>query len=249
MKNIKYFICVLAISFIVVDEYLAQQSNKDQIVVIGTASVEIPADIVILKITLSFVDKVDGRKAYELHKQAERKLIELLNKMEIPDSTVTFSLLTINSYNDTYYRSEDSIRKIYTSNQLVEITLYDLSKYTSVQLDLISNGFTTVSASFGSRKETEGIGMAVQKAVEQAKLKAEIIANESNRKIKKISKIMDTEETEPVIQSFYYEKGWTWAGTMNVMGGRVNQLIDIPQNIKLTKQVKMILELHDVGLK
>ncbi|MCK7523572.1 MAG: hypothetical protein MZV64_41000 [Ignavibacteriales bacterium] len=38
------------------------------------ASVEIPADIVVLKVTLSFADKIDGKRAFELHKQGEHKI-------------------------------------------------------------------------------------------------------------------------------------------------------------------------------
>ncbi len=242
MKNIKYFICVLAISSMVGDEYLAQQSNKDQIVVIGTASVEIPADIVILKITLSFGDKIDGRKAYELHKQAEQKLITLLNKLEIHDSAITYSLLTINPNEDYNYKYQDSVRKNYTTNQVVQISFRDLPKYASTQLDLISNGFTTINASFGSSKEIEAIEMATQKAVEQAKLKAQIIAKASGRKIKKILKIMDTEESEPIIRPFFLE--YERFNRLPVAGVVVQQLIDIPQNIKVSKQVKMILELQ-----
>lgn len=242
MKNIKYFICVLAISSMVGDEYLAQQSNKDQIVVIGSASVEIPADIVVLKITLSFGDKIDGKKAYELHRQAEQRLIEIFNNLEIPDSVITYSLLTINSSVDYNSRYQDSIRTIYTTNQVVQISVYDILKYLSIQLELISNGFTSLNASFGSSKEIEAIEMATQKAVEQAKLKAQIIAKASGRKIKKILKIMDTEESEPIIRPFFLE--YERFNRLPVAGVVVQQLIDIPQNIKVSKQVKMILELQ-----
>ena len=45
----------------------AQTSNPDEIVVIGSAMLDLPADRILVRITLEYSDKVDGKSAFEQH--------------------------------------------------------------------------------------------------------------------------------------------------------------------------------------
>lgn len=239
MKSIKElsFVCILVLTLTA--DFRTQQVNKDQIIVIGSASIEVPADKIIISVNLSFSDRSDGKKAWELHKQSENKLVKLLKEKEIHDSLISFSLLSISSQNDYSYK-RDTVTKVYVTNQVVKIMFNELSKFSSFQLDLIAKGYTTFGADFESSKGLEAMKKAIQKAVEQARMKAEIMALASGRKIKKISKIMDTEETEPKIESYYIQELYK-----NVMAGTVfRELIEIPQKVVVTKQVKVVFVLQ-----
>jgi uncharacterized protein YggE len=184
---------------------------------------------------LSFQDRTDGKNAFEQHKDAEAKLIKFLKEENIPDSLITYSLLNISR---TYDYSRGDNPKIFSTNQTISIKVYDFSEYTSFQLKLIENGFTAFSQYFESTKSSEAMNEAIQKAVYQAKHKAELMAIVSGRKIKKISKISDTEDTEPII-SRYRD---TLQHTDFMIA--ITSLADIPQTIKIEKQVKVIFNLE-----
>ncbi|NCS90060.1 MAG: hypothetical protein AUK34_07505 [Ignavibacteria bacterium CG2_30_36_16] len=230
------FICIYFIisSFIL----FAQQIEKDKIVVIGSASIEVPADRVMLKLTITFEDRIDGQKAYTQHKEQELKLLNFLKELNIPDSLVTYSLLNISTRFE--YPSSQQI-KIFQTSQTVSIILTDLSKLPSFQLSLISNGYTSFEGSFESSKSPGAVKEALSKAVQQAKIKAEIMANAAGRKIKKVSKISDTDEIEPRIASYR-----NYIYSRNISYSRTTiQLINIPQTVTIDKQVRVIFDLVD----
>ncbi len=62
----------------------AQTSNPDEIVVIGSAMLDLPADRILVRISLEYSDKVDGKSAFEQHQAAETTLVALLRLYHIP---------------------------------------------------------------------------------------------------------------------------------------------------------------------
>lgn len=232
MKKIIFILSYIILS----TSIFSQVQVNDQIIVIGSATIEVPADIITIKINLSFQDRTDGKAAFGQHKDAEEKLIKFLKEENIPDSLIRYSLLNISSTYD-YSRGENP--KIFNTNQTITIKVYNFSEYVSFQLKLIENGFTSYNQMFESTKSSLAMNEAIQKAVYQAKHKAELIAIASGRKIKKISKISDTEETEPIISR--YSDSMFRADYMTVS---TTSLTDIPQTIKIEKQVKVIFDLE-----
>lgn len=214
----------------------SQEQTNDQIIVIGSATIEVPADIITIKINLSYQDRTDGKTAFEQHKDAEEKLIKFLKEENIPDSLIRYSLFNISS---TYDYSHGDNQKIFNTNQTIAIRVYDFSEYASLQLKLIENGFTVFNQNFESTKSSDAMNEAIQKAVYQAKHKAELMAIASGRKIKKISKISDTEETEPIISRYSDSMFRT-----NFMTVGETSLNDIPQTIRIEKQVKVVFDLE-----
>ncbi len=215
--------------------FFSQEQTNDQIIVIGSATIEVPADIITIKINLSYQDRTDGKTAFEQHKDAEEKLIKFLKEENIPDSLIKYSLLNISS---TYDYSRGDNQKIFNTNQTIAIKVYDFSEYAQFQLKLIGKGFTAFSQNFESTKSSDAMNEAIQKAVYQAKLKAELMAIASGRKIKNISKISDTEDTEPIISRYSSFMPHAAYSTTSVV------LTDIPQSIKIDKQVKVIFDLE-----
>lgn len=231
MKKIVFCLMIMFLS----KNIFAQEQKKDQIIVIGNASIEVPADIIKITINLSFSDREDGRLAFEKHKEAEKRLIEFLKDENILDSVITYSLLRISLTNDSYNNREKP--NLFSTHQSASFIINDFSEYVSCILNLIDNGFTNISQNFESSKGFEAMESAIQKAVVQATHKAELMAIAAGRKINKISKISDTEDTEPMV-SRYYEY---WP---NIMKNTTSAtLTDIPQKLKIEKQVKVVFDL------
>ncbi len=231
------FIMCMTMSTVLIPLFLAhsQQTQKDEIVVIGSASVDVPADMVVVKISLSYSDSTDGRMAYGRHKEAENNPMSLLHNIGVRDSSITYSLLNIRSYTPQFCKF-----KVYTTSQTVSVTIDTLSKYLPFQFALMSSGFSEFNENFESSKAQEGMRDAIQKAVMAAKSKAELIAETVGRKIKGVLKVMDTEESEPIVSSFsYYPISMNQTIAAN--------LENIPQTISVRKQVKAIFELEDIS--
>jgi uncharacterized protein len=85
----------------------------------------------------------------------------------------------------------------------VKILLTDISTYSAFELALVSKGFVNLRESFQSSRSSVAEKEAIQKAVKQARTKADLIAEAAGRKIKKLVKISDTEDTEPIIARYY----------------------------------------------
>lgn len=234
MKS-QFIVCVTSLFVLIsLSPVRSQQTQKDEIVVIGSASVEVPADMVVVKISLSYSDSTDGRMAYGRHKEAENNLLSLLHDIGVRDSSISYSLLNIRSYTPQY-----SKLKVYTTSQTINVTIDTLSKYLPFQFKLTSSGFSEFNESFESSKAQEGMKEAIQKSIMAAKSKAELMAETMGRKIEKVLKIMDTEETEPIVPSYSYYS----VAMSQVAAG---SLENIPQTISVRKQVKVIFELADV---
>lgn len=217
---------------------LSQQSNDtDKIVVIGSATIEVPADRVTMNIQLSFSDKLDAKKAYDQHKEAESQLVQLFRDSHIPDSVITYSLLSFNREPDYTRQSQE---QVFRTHQTVKILMTDISACPVFELKLVSKGFVSLSENYESSKSSWAEKEAIQMAVKQARAKAEIIAEAAGRKIKKVIKISDTEDTEPIIARYYepYARIMSYSTAMPQ-----SSLSAIPQILSVSKQIKAIFEL------
>lgn len=237
MKRYFSTLAVLFCLYLSINNLFAQLNDDDKIIVIGSASVEVPADKVAVRIFLSFQDKNDGKISYEHHKEAEKRLVQFIRDFNIPDSTVSYSLLNISA--NSNYTQRESLGKLFQTFQTITVTLTDISRYPSFQLGLISLGFTNFNENFESSKALDGEKEAIQRAVQKTRLKAELMAAALGRKIKKVSKISDTEDTEPSISS-YYGKLIKQDKTSSVP-----QLVSIPRTVTIDKQVKVVFDLDD----
>ena len=77
-------------------------------------------------------------------------------------------------------------------------------------------------------------------AVQQARAKAELMASAAGRRIKKISKISDTDETEPSFGRYYVR-----SSRVVDKSTAVPQLTAIPQTVSIDKQVKVVFDLAE----
>jgi uncharacterized protein YggE len=204
--------------------------------VIAEGDVDLPADRVAIHVNINASDESKPAKAYDRHLELELKLVKLLQEFQIPDTDITYSLLTIGR--QSYYDDHDQKSVIGTS-QSVSIHLDSISRYTELQLKLISAGFQNVSANYFSSEAKAGEKVAMKRAIQRAKEKAAILASESGRKLGKILRVSDTEETEPRLSESYRMN----SDEIKLQAGVVSSLSQIPQVVKVHAQVKVLFEL------
>lgn len=233
MKATKKVILLLLLPFLT----LGQSINPDnRIIVLGEASIEIPADRVIFSIQLKFTDSTDIKAAYAKHKNAESALVNFLKEANVPNKNITYTLISVGK-EMVYNTDERNSHFEFGTRQNVSVTLEDIKKYAEFMMKLISAGFTDVHASFTSSKENDFQDVLIQKAIEVARKKAEVMAKASNREIKKIVKVSDTEESDSV---FSYSDA-VYASV--AAAGSESNITEIPQTISKTYSVKVVFAL------
>ncbi|MBB6611132.1 SIMPL domain-containing protein [Pontibacter sp. Tf4] len=212
-------------------------SPDNRIVVIGHATINVPADQVKFQVTLTSTDSASVDKVYQKHQRQEDMLVKLLKELQIPAKDINYSLLTVGQSQDYNNRKRTNY---FAGYQTVNFVLNDLSKFSEVQSRLIKDGFMSFRSNFGSteieKKQTE----VMEKAIAVARAKAEVMAKATNRQIKRISKVADTDDTDPLLINY---KQSQQLNEVIVTGYGMNNLMEFPQTIPVSAQVKVVFEL------
>ncbi|GAA4447545.1 hypothetical protein GCM10023189_04010 [Nibrella saemangeumensis] len=238
----------LLISLLVMQQVYAQPGAVtadlpvNRIVVLGDAKLELPADQVQVSVTLRYTDPVDARKAYNAHKAAEQKLVQVLREFRIEEKDITYTLLNVHK-NVNYYPQPGQRQEEVITEQQIIFKLKDLKRYPDLQLTLIGAGFNQFSAAFGSSKADESKVLALEKAIEVAREKAAVMAKASGRTLGGVLSVRDTEETDPVLQR-QYNVTFDRVGYGTAKASAEAGLLDIPQKIIIPAQVKVTFELR-----
>jgi uncharacterized protein len=221
-------------------------SPENRIVVIGKAEIEIPADKVVFRIKIAFKDEEDVKKIYSLHKEAEVKLVSFLKDLKIPNKDVDYTLINVRKQY-SYYDGQNSKKVVYVTDQTVSITLDSIKTYADFMLRLISAGFSDVETNFTSSKANDFHGKLIEKAIEMATQKAQVMANKAGRKLGRIIRVADTDEDDPNFNYHGYGmingsierplKGWRGDYSGN------SDISSIPQTISRDIAVKVVFEL------
>ncbi|GAA4402716.1 hypothetical protein GCM10023187_18080 [Nibrella viscosa] len=214
----------------------------NRIVVLGDARFELPADQVQVSVMLRYTDPTDARKAYNAHKAAEQKLIQVLRDFRIDEKDITYTLLNVRKNVDYYPQPGQRREEVVTEQQII-FKLNDLKRYADLQLALIGAGFNQFSAAFGSSKAEESKVKALEKAIEVAREKATIMARSAGRTLGGVLSVRDTEETDPVLQRRYVDTS-VRVGYGSEKASVDAGLLDIPQKIIIPAQVKVTFELR-----
>ncbi|MEL7834178.1 SIMPL domain-containing protein [Fodinibius sp. Rm-B-1B1-1] len=178
MRTLTLFISLFLITTI------AQAQNE--ISINATAQVAVPADEIAFQINLN-AEAETSQEAYDLHKKREKVLVELLKEHDIKEENIDFEPISINkSYSDQYSRDQ---KEVIQTSQMVVLTLSDFDIYEQIQITLISNDFDEFSGNFMSSESEKGEEEALKKALNMARDKAELIAQESGVTITGIKNI------------------------------------------------------------
>ncbi len=182
----RYLLILLNFCFII-SAVQAQQSKDNVISVTANGEVELPADIIQFNINLN-AEADTPQQAYNFHKKRETVLVQLLDKYKVQEDNIRFQPISINSrYTDEYINRKR--KQVFQTSQQVSLNLKDFDTYEKIQVTLIENGFDQFSGRFLSSDQEEGEDEALRQAIQAAKDKATIIAEESNLQLGKIKSI------------------------------------------------------------
>ncbi|MDR6560910.1 MULTISPECIES: SIMPL domain-containing protein [unclassified Arcicella] len=213
-------------------------SPENRIVVIGEATIEIPADKVVFNIKLEFNDSLSIQKAYSMHKEAETKLVVFLKQLNIPNKNISYSLISIGK--EIHFDNETNKKKdSFGTNQSISVTIDDVKQYSSFMMNLITAGFTDVSSFFTSSKENDFHDILIEKAIGVARKKALSMAKASNRQIMRIVKVSDTDDSDPSLG--YYNHNESYAVVAAAVGE--SSIMEIPQTVTKNMKVKVVFSL------
>lgn len=170
---------LLAIFLVTFGNIFAQSSVDDsRITVDAVGEVQVPADLIHFQVNITQF-KDSAREAFELHKEQEQFLTNLLLEEGITDSNIVANPISINQVR----RHNNTMESGYETRQQVLIVLNDVSQFESMQIKLIENGFTNFSGSFASTQIEKASDTALKEAFKQARAKAEILAEAAGKEI------------------------------------------------------------------
>ena len=129
MYKMIYFLTVLSLSALNV----LAQPNETTFTVEVKSTVEAPADKISFRISIA-LKNTNPELLLKQHDEIEQRLLALLEELNMPDSTIKFSLLTVRKV-----KSKKDIIML-ESRQSVIFELIDFSKYFDVQIGLLTNG-------------------------------------------------------------------------------------------------------------
>ncbi|MEX0856892.1 MAG: SIMPL domain-containing protein [Balneolaceae bacterium] len=178
----------LAVSFLffgVSCNTIAQHAQERQITINMSASEMLPADQIIFNIDIN-AEAETPQKAFDMHKQRESVLANLLKEFEIHEDDINHEPIRINK---RYRNGNGNESQTTVTNQSVSVTFSDFEIYEKIQVALIENNFDSFNGQFSSTKLSEGKDKALIKAIEAAKEKAILIAENSGIELGSISNI------------------------------------------------------------
>lgn len=136
----------------------------------------VPADFAVLSINIG-VSNPDAERAFELHKERESYLANLLSEMDLPDEKISYQPISIRPD-----RQRDGVVHTAT-NQSIRLELDNFNQLSELQIQLISNEFNNFSGSLASSHIERGNREALRQAVRNARADAELLAEASGKKL------------------------------------------------------------------
>lgn len=171
---------------------------KETIYVEGQGEVSVAPDVAYLTVSIITEDK-DAKVAQEKNKEVMTEVQKKLNELGIKNEDIETLYYNISEIRD--YRNEVTDMAIsvdslpypvagYQVSNTIKITIKDINNVGNVIDTITVNKYMTISnLSFGLSDETKAKEAAIKLAVEDAKNKANAIANSFNISIKEVSKV------------------------------------------------------------
>lgn len=152
------------------------------ITVQASGEVQVTADLIIFNVNITQFN-AEAREAFREHKTQEAYLSSLLIEEGIEERNISANPINISAV-----RRSNTVSG-YETRQQVQITLYDISQFESMQIALIENGFGVFTGNFSSSEIESAQTEAMRKAVEEAQQKAAILAEAAGLRIIEVSTI------------------------------------------------------------
>lgn len=193
MRFTKHLLFTLFLFIITMGIAKAQVGNQsgelvgNYITISSTGEAIVPADIAYLSINIS-VSNPDAERAFELHKERESFLANLLTEMDFEDENISYEPISIRPD-----RQRDGA--IHTAtNQRIRLELENFEHLSELQIELISNEFDNFSGSLGSSQIERANRRALRQAVANARADAELLAEAAGKTIDQVLWIEHTSD-------------------------------------------------------
>jgi|AntRauTorckE6833_2_1112554.scaffolds.fasta_scaffold07555_2 uncharacterized protein YggE len=176
-KTVLFILIVFLITTISGHAQINADSNSfdaNYITISSIGEAVVPADFAVLSITIS-VSNPDAARAFELHKERESYLANLLTDMEFSDEKISYEPISIRPIQ----QRDGAIHT--TTSQNIRLELDNFDQLSELQIQLISNEFNNFSGSLASSQIEEGNNNALRQAVENARADAELLAEASGK--------------------------------------------------------------------
>lgn len=187
----RYFIILL--SFVFATGTLQAQNV---ISINASAEVLVPADEISFHITLN-AEAETPQEAYELHKEREKVLVDLLKEYRIPERRIKFDPISITRRNTNRSSNPNDEKVQILTRQNVSLALDDFDIYEKIQIALIDNDFNQFSGNFTSSESEKAKDEALREALKTAREKADIIAREMGLSISGTEEINYSHNVDP----------------------------------------------------
>lgn len=206
---------------------LAQSQNHSTVSVQAEGEVSVTADIILFQININRF-KDTAQEAFSQHKEQESFLTSLLKEKGIDEQHITAQPINISP------RRQSNRTGVETRQQVI-LTLEDITQFEEMQLALIENGFDNFSSRFSAKQLTDARDRALEKAVEEARRKAELIAQASGKQLGDIKSInYGSRTSQPVFR------------TMDVaMEVGTESLLQFEHSLSIKERVDIVYELID----
>ncbi len=217
--------------------------NDNHLVVSGEATEDVPADQATLNVNLTYSDEKDVTLVYEQHKAAREKLVGLLNELKVSAKDLQMLQLIVRKERDFSMMGGGMGPPVekFKSYQRVSIKFNDLKQYAQVQQRLVSDGFSDMTSTFSVSNQQEIELRLSDKAVARAKEKADRLAKAISRSVKRVIRIGDLEENEP-ISGMRINLNNPYA--VNFNGDPMRPAANIPQTFRFSTVVKIVFEMN-----
>ena len=203
------------------------QVIKDSFIIINAESrVETPAKVITFSITLERAD-TNALNAYQNLKKLENNFLTLMQRFNIPDTNISYSLTQFNKsggYNNHPIE--------YQAYENILVKLFDFKQYEPFQLALLSAEVYSFRGNFSTTDITETRKIGVQKALDEAKEQAQFISNKIGRKL---GKVLEVESNRSYVVSSTLQAQYLTVSRPKLM--------DIPQQVTLYTRLKVKYEL------
>ena len=233
---------ILAVSGIVVMSLWTtnRQNNQDRFSVAGSGSVYAKADIANIQIGFRSGIKKTAAEATTEATTKMNEIIKALKKLGIEDKDIKTSDYSLNpSYKWTEARGQELTG--YEVYQNLTLKVRDLDKIGDVIARTTEQGANQVgNVNFTIDDEYELKNQAREMAIEKAKEKAELIAEQSGMKLGKIKSVYENAVSEPEMMRYSNAK-MTLEATDQAVGGLATPTIQSGQN-EVKVEVTLVYE-------
>jgi len=235
---LKYFwiLIILLLTVIPSQAALPLLGEKPELSVTGKGEVLASADIAFLQIGVERTEKTATEAQYTAAKKSQN-IVASLEKMGIAKDKI--ETVSFNLYPKFEYDKGESKFVGYTASNQIKVIIEKLEEMGKIIDATIAAGATNISGlNFSLKDESPYKKIALQKAFEDAKGKAEILASSSGQILDKIQRIQESEVgiISPLVEARVMSAGAGGGAETPITPGKVKVQARIEVTYELAKK-------------